>query len=131
MNLLKKVTLSDPFWNSYEHDCDNIMIQFETREENSIDEDYSNLREMIHMSLAETLNKHKPLVLTLTARLKTNQNILDLRMRKNHLYRMKKQYSNPEIKRLIIDEVIQVSNSLKKEIRQEREKFRKEQMKRN
>jgi len=104
------------------------MTHFETPENSSLNDDYSFFRHLLHTSLAETLRKHKPLITTLTARLKTNNAIIALRIRKNHLYRMKTQYSNPETKKLIIEEIYTVNNALKKEIRQEREKFRKDQM---
>ena len=83
---------------------------------------------MLHTSLSETLNKHRPLLTTLTARLKTNPDIINLRMRKNKLYRMKKDCSNPDNKKMIYEEIFKVNDTLKKRIRQERDKFRKEQI---
>jgi hypothetical protein len=64
----------------------------------------------------------------LTARLKTNTDILTLRRTKNHLYRLKKAYTNPEIRKLIIQQLYTINNTLKKKVRQEREKFRNDQM---
>ena len=49
-------------------------------------------------------------------------------MRKNKLYRMKKDCSNPDNKKMICEEIFKVNNTLKKSIRKQRDKFRKEQI---
>lgn len=128
MNLLKKVTLRDPFWKSYQRKSNSIMTHFELKEDSPIDEDYSYFRYLLHFSLFEALRTHKPLTTTLTARLKTNTDIITLRIRKNHLCRLKKHYPNPEIKRIFFEQIHTVNNALKVNIRREREKFRKDQM---
>ena len=128
MDLLKKITINDTFWDTYQYQCDQIMRHFDVREDESMNETYENFKEMLHFSLGETLNKHKPTLTTLTSRLKTTPAIAQLRIKKNNLYRLMKQYTNPETKKLILDEIYTINNALKKRIRQERDTFQKEKM---
>ena len=123
MDLLKKITTRDSFWDTLELECNEIMTQFQTSEDSSIDEEYVKFRDLLQTALDQALTKGKPTLTTLTTRLKTNQNIVNLRIRKNHLYRIKKLYLNPENKQLLLGEILTVNNKLKKEIDKKERNF--------
>ena len=75
MDLLKKITMKDTFWDAYEQECEQAARNFEITEENSMNQEYEKFKEMLHTSLNEALSKHKPTLTTLTARLKQTQTL--------------------------------------------------------
>ena len=79
--------LWSPFWTRLAHECDKRMARFETCDEHSMNEEYSKFRQLLQAALAESIKKDNPLITTLGARLKTNQDIVALQIRRNLLFR--------------------------------------------
>jgi len=87
MEFLKRVTKCDPFWAGLEFSCNQSLAGFFASESGGSEADYERFKTLLGEAARNSLKMRKPVDMRLTARLKSTPGFLDLRRKKNLLFR--------------------------------------------
>ena len=129
MEFLKTVTRSDTiFWKALEAECDRELCEFVPLLTNTPDEDYVSLKTKLVTAVQNTLAHTKPSRTVLSARLKSNEQIAELRIRRNRLYRKIKKQTDKDRRMELKCEVQKLNQKLKQKVRKAINGFKREQV---
>jgi Reverse transcriptase (RNA-dependent DNA polymerase) len=129
MECLKTITRKDPFWKVLEGQCEGSLSSFNPTEDNKIDDVYEVFKAKLTEAVTNALALAKPQQKVLKARLKSKVDIVDMRIRKNKLYREVKAERDAITRAAIKKQVTRLNKQLKKRIREEISMWKREQVK--
>jgi len=115
MEFMKIVTRKDPFWDELENQCDNSLRDFVVQGETKIDEDYNNFKQKLKQGVENALHKCKPHRHHLTAKLRKDGTVKNLRGRKRDSFEKIKAEREVERRLRLKRELSKASNLLREE----------------
>ena len=129
METLKTVTRQDPFWKALREECDKSLKDYEAVTGQNIDKEYEEFKTKLTQALTTTLEKTQPLRTVLKARIKSNQELKQLRTRKHELYCEVKAEREKEKREILKAKVVRVNRRLKTVTRSVINHYKREQIK--
>ena len=103
-------------WKCLESECDQRLQDFETILGQSIDKDYETFKSRLKKAVSATLKNTKPIRTLLKARLRSSEEIVNLRITKSELFRAMKAEKHMGNRKLLKDQFKRV-NKLKRKTR--------------
>jgi len=129
MKFLKAVTRGDKsFWEALKSECEKSLCDFVPINTRSPDEDYNIMKTKLIEAVQNTLKHTKPTETIFTASLKSNREIIELRIRKNQLFRKVRDEQDKEKRAALKVEVQKVNRNLKRKIRKAINEFKRAQV---
>jgi hypothetical protein len=117
----------DPFWKALAAACNSSLENFETKREQSIDDDCSRFKKQLIEALTGTLKHTKPLKITLNAKIKYNATIKELKKERQRLFCEVKRERERERREKLKQEVVRISKRLKQQTRKTINRHKREQ----
>src|SRR5689334_6903395 len=104
MGFLKSIRSKDVFWKSLKDQCEKSLGSFSTVLAQSPDEDYEVFKSKLAEAITSSLEYSRPLQSVLSARLKSNWQIAQLKSRKSVLFRAMKVEKDIEKRKILKQE---------------------------
>ena len=127
MEFLKAIPRSDPFWKALKEVCKKSLDPF-CESDAGIDADYDRFKTLLVEAVREANQVVKPMPSELIAKLKATTQFVEMRKRKNRLFRAVKAELDQARRKELQQEAKVVSRKLKRLVRKEVERFKKERV---